>query len=476
MLRRHWTFLLALLPLLGWWAYGLFDLDEGFYAAIASEMNRRGEWVVTYFNGEPWFEKPILTYWLLKPALMLFGNAAGPRVPSILATVALYALCAWFAKRRLSEGAARWTPLVLGTSLLVVGTGRMILTDPLLDLCLTGAFLTFYESLVGDRRWRVVAAACLGLGALAKGPVVGLLFVPVVAWTYWKSPSLRPAYRGWWLAGVAAFLLVVASWYLPAYRANGATFVQKFLIEQNLNRFTGGDAYHNVPFLKGGFAFYALVLLVGFAPWWLRLPQAWKADDDAARYLKAWALTVFLFFTISTAKLLHYVLPAVPPLALLVASSLPAEGPRLKPSLLRVGIAFAVANLGFGIYYYGFAPLGLHGFHAEVQTLARYVHDHAAPTDEVVVYRMPGEHGFKGKQGVRLQETSHPSLLLYLDRTVVDTKSWPQVLALGRPAWIITRWNRVGPEERAAAGGRLHEVEVAPHDLYRLYRLDPAQP
>ncbi len=463
--------MLALVPLLGWWAYGLFDLDEGFYAAIAAEMNRRGEWVTTYYNGQPWFEKPILTYWALKPALMLFGDVVGPRVPSVLVTAGLYALCAWFAKRRLSEAAARWVPLVLGTSLLVVGAGRMVLTDPLLDLAMAGAFLTFWESLVGDRLWRLATAACLGLGALAKGPVVGALFLPVAAWTYWKSPDLRPAFRGWWLAGTAVFFAVVATWYLPAYLSYREEFVQKFLIEQNLGRFSGGDTAHNVPFLKGGFAFYILVLLVGFAPWSLNLPKAWRQDDDLSRYLKAWALTILVFFTISTAKLIHYVLPAVPALALLVASSLPTEGPRLKPSLARVGIAFVIANLGFLAYYYGFAPFRLPGFHNEVHRLARYVRAHAARGDEVAVYSLPKLKGAAKKPGVRLQETSHPSLLLYLDRDVLDTKDWSAILAQKRPTWVITRWGRVGAKEEAAAGGRLKAVDPFPPDLYRLYYL-----
>src|SRR5580693_6722422 len=92
---------LAILPLLGWWLYGLFDLDEGFYAAVVAEMNRRGEWITPYFNGHPWFEKPVLLYWVAKPCLALFGGEFGIRLPSILASLATYAIIAWFGKRRL---------------------------------------------------------------------------------------------------------------------------------------------------------------------------------------------------------------------------------------------------------------------------------------------------------------------------------------------------------------------------------------
>ncbi len=170
------------MPLLGWWATGLFDLDEGFYAAVVAEMNRRGEWVTPYYNGRPWFEKPILLYWLAKPTVAWFGEAVGPRLPSVLCTLGTYAVVAWFCLRRGDDKrvpTAQLAVLILASSLLVLALGRMMMTDAPLMLALTGAFLTFWESLVGDRRWRLVTAALLGVGVLAKGPVACLLFLPV---------------------------------------------------------------------------------------------------------------------------------------------------------------------------------------------------------------------------------------------------------------------------------------------------------
>ena len=98
---------------------------------------------------------------------------------------------------------------------------------------------------------------------------------------------------------------------------------------------------------------------------------------------------------------------------------------------------------------------------------------HSAPGDEVAVYSLPKSKAFPGKPGVRLQETSHPSLLLYLDCDVLETKDWSKVLAETKPTWIITRWNRIGPAELASAAGRLREIPVTGEELYRLYRLEP---
>ena len=231
MSKRHLTNLalcLAVVPLLGWWLTGLFDIDEGFYAAVVAEMNRRGEWITPFYNGQPWFEKPILAYWLAKPMLAIFGDMIGPRLPSVLSAIGCYLLVAWYARRRISEGAAAWSVAILGTSLLFIAVGRMMMTDMPLVLAFSAAMLTFWESLVGNPRWRLLTAGLLGIAVLAKGPVALAFFVLIAGWTYYREPDLRPKFRGQWLLGTLILVAVIGSWYIPVYLANGQTFVQKF--------------------------------------------------------------------------------------------------------------------------------------------------------------------------------------------------------------------------------------------------------
>ncbi|HZH99303.1 MAG TPA: hypothetical protein VEX38_10055, partial [Fimbriimonadaceae bacterium] len=120
------TFAVAIFPLLGFWLYGLFDLDEGFYAAVSWEMMQRGEWITPYYNGNPWFEKPILLYWFAIPSISAFGEEVGPRLPAVLATVSLYGVCGIFLARCVSLTAGRLCVLILGSCLLLVGVGRMM--------------------------------------------------------------------------------------------------------------------------------------------------------------------------------------------------------------------------------------------------------------------------------------------------------------------------------------------------------------
>ena len=467
----RWTFLLGALPFVGFWLYGLFDLDEGFYAAVAAEMNRRGEWIIPYYNGEPWFEKPILLYWLAKPSIWLFGEMVGPRLPSVLASIGLYLLVAWFSTRRLSPQTGRLAILILAGSLLFVAAGRMMLTDPLLVLLLSGAFLTFWESLVGDRRWRLLTALLLGLSVLAKGPVGLILFAFPAGWTFWREPELRPAFRGYWVAGTLILLIVVASWYLPAYLRAGDLFVQKFLIEQNVGRFTGGDVAHK---LEGpqNLVFYIAILLIGMLPYSLWVPRAWplkaRSDNPLLRYLAAWSTIVFVFFTLGGAKLPHYILPAVPPLAMLVAVHLGEGRKSLHWAGLWVVVIAVVENLGFMRYYAGELP-GVTS-HQEVHRLTRTARDLGLP---LAIYQMSRRQADRGTGGLKIQETSHPSALFYLGRDALQTDDFKAVLSLRRPTLILTRIGRLDHEEErlaAAAGSRLTILERG--RFYALARLD----
>lgn len=481
--RRGWwvVWLVASLPLVGWWLTGLFDLDEGFYGAVTAEMNRRGEWITPFFNGKPWFEKPILIYWVSKPALMLFGDVWGPRIPSVLATLGIYGIVVWFCRRRLSDAAAAWSILILGGSLLFSAAERLMMTDPLLNLCLVAALLLFWESLVGDRRWRLASAALVGFGVHAKGPVAIILFGLVVVWTFAREPEMRPAFKGWWLLGTALLLGVVALWYVPAYLVNGHDFVQQFLIEQNLNRFTGGDKAHTL----GGPASLALfipILLLGMAPWSFYLLKAWprrtpdgSPEAPLRRFLAAWVALVFIFFSISGAKLPHYVLPCCVPMAILVGDWLARRQSAVQPLTLRdlrwplawTTFVAVLLNVGLLIYY--------NWFHAEIHGLTRYVREHRLPGEEVAVYRMPRQQADKGTGKLQIQETSHPSILLYLDSTVVDTKKLSDLLEVRRPLWILTRPNRISVADVEAAnadGEDLVKVDTpVPEHYYALWRL-----
>lgn len=462
------------LPLLGFWLYGLFDLDEGFYAAVVAEMNRRGEWITPFYGGSPWFEKPILMYWLAKPAVLAFGQAVGPRLPSALSTVALLAVCGSYLRKQISTQAGQWAVFVLGTSILVFGLGRFMSPDAVLDLLICGAFLSFFHSLTADRKWRLLSAALLGLTVLCKGPMALPLFAALAIWTYVSEPDLRPAFKGYWFLGTLILLATVSLWYAPAYFENGKLFIDKFLVEQNLQRFGGGDKAHAVP-IALWVIYYPAVLLVGMLPWSIPLVKVWsvafRSNDVLSRYLARWSLVILVFFTLSGTKLPHYILPAVPPLAMLLGGALAARKFSWGVASAASAAACVSANACFLVAY---RSSGM----SELDTDARLINQKVNNgSGELVAYRL-SESSQLGPFGMR--PTSDPSLRFYVDSRhtaileVNDLATLTRVLQTNEQRFVLTRPGNLKSSDFFALrqqGIPIQAVESLPPEKYALYEV-----
>jgi hypothetical protein len=105
-------------------------------------------------------------------------------------------------------------------------------------------------------------------------------------------------------------------------------FLDYFFVVQHFKRFAAGGFNNVQPFW-----FYPAVLLGLSLPWlpWLarqlRRSARGRPERDPIRLLALlWAATVVLFFSLPSSKLVGYVLPAVPPLALLMADGLASAG------------------------------------------------------------------------------------------------------------------------------------------------------
>lgn len=436
---------------------GLFDLDEGFYGAVVREMNQRGEWITPYFNGKPWFEKPILLYWLAKPFVALFGVDFGPRLPSVVSTIGISVVIAFFTKKNLGEKAAAYSVFAGGSFLLCLVLGRLMMTDAPLSLCLAVAFFSFYQSIASDRKWRWLTGLGLGLAILAKGPVALLLFTPIALLTYWRIPELRVGFKGNWLLPAILMLLVIATWYLPCYLVNRGEFVQRFLIEQNIGRFQGGDKAHSLGL--AGLPFYLPILVISLFPvGWIE----WKAftksntSDPFGKFLAIYASVILLFFTISSAKLPHYILPMMPALAVLV-------GKRIATQDSSVWNAPA-APMALGIFWLlVLNPLQSYWYQASGQQEAHYlVRKHSSVA---AVYQLSKRESNLKTGTTSIQETSLPSLIMYLGHPVAEPETFDDPRLLGN-SLIFTRTNREIPNNwEKIESGR----------FYAVYRSKPLQ-
>jgi 4-amino-4-deoxy-L-arabinose transferase-like glycosyltransferase len=312
-------------------AVPLIGPDEPRYTRVAVEMHRSGEWVRPTLQGEPWLEKTPLFYWLAGAAFSVLGETeAAARVPSVLAALLLVGTTALVGARLYGSAAGLHAGFVAGTSLLPFAYGRAASMDMLLAATVTLSIgLAGLRVLgVAGRLAVVAAAAAAGLATLAKGPlglvlpllVLGGFLAATREWRFLRE-LLSPA-------AVAAFALVFLPWYVAILLDQGRHFVDVFILDHNVQRFT--STVHNHP---GPFWYYVPVLLAGLFPWSgiaaCALFRAAPRRSRADLFVLLWLALPLAFFSLAGSKLPGYVLPCLPPLALLAgrtADRLVAEG------------------------------------------------------------------------------------------------------------------------------------------------------
>lgn len=461
-------FLAALLfssiPLLFFWSTGLFDFDEGVYAAVLGEMRRSGNWLIPTYYGEPWFEKPIMLYWLAGPSVAAFGDVVGPRLPSAACSIGTLAVCGWFVQRWVDFARARLTMWILGGSLLFTIVGNLLLADSILVFALTASLLCWIESIrSGNWLYRILCGLSLGVALLAKGPFVLIAMAVVWSWTALAEKRLgRTTSKG--AFEVAAIALAVGCvWYVPALLADRATFIESFVLVQNIGRLMGGDDAHRVP-LWLYLPYHFLVLGVTFAPWVYLLRRSWpgapKADEEESAFIKRilarFAIIVVAIFTIGGSKLPHYVLPALPPLAVLLGLSL-GETPVLRLRFDR--LAFATVVFCAAVNLYLFPKYYTITGQRQVHGIAEYAKQNRLPLATYLIRSPLRDAAIKGE----LQDTTLPSLNFYLDRLVPDFYALNEIERISQPTALLTRDGKLTKEDLARLEETFDLERIAEH-------------
>ncbi len=335
---RALLWVLVLVALFDIVAFGLTDLDEGFYASVAWEMKQAGDWWTPRFRGEPWFEKPPLLYWLMGLSMRLFGeNEFALRLPSVLMFgLTLILIVAW-GERRLGRGVGTLAGLLFAVAPLSLLLTRLALTDMMLCCWLTLALIALWEAQERGWVWSLLGGVVMGLAVLTKGPLglglLGIHYLLNARALHTSGLRLR-----WVLFALMVAIATASPWYLGVYFQHGRDFFAEFIVRQNLLRFAGGDTAHSVlPLIQSGDAgkiaggvaiyllYYGVVLWLGALPMSLWAGVLWRGMADeppVVGYLRRWAWLVFGLFTLSFTKLPAYIFPMFPALALMVASAL----------------------------------------------------------------------------------------------------------------------------------------------------------
>jgi 4-amino-4-deoxy-L-arabinose transferase-like glycosyltransferase len=293
---------------------GLVGPDEPRYASIGREIANSGDWISPRLWGSPWFEKPALLYWMIGLAFRSgLSEDLAPRLPVALASLSFLVFYYRVLRREFGAAVAAYASLMLATCAGWLAYSQIAATDLPMSAAFAAAQLAALDWIERrERRGLMATGILMGVAVLAKGLVPLLLALPLL----WMG---RRRWRDLIWPTVAG-LLVAAPWYAAVTWRHGWLFLDDFFGRHHFQRFSADALMHQQPIW-----FYVPVLLAGLFPWTPMLVSLFDRrlfDDRRARFLGAWFVFGFVFFSASTNKLPGYLLPLLPAVAALAGLAL----------------------------------------------------------------------------------------------------------------------------------------------------------
>ncbi len=342
----------GLTPVFGGDGLGLVGADEPRYAQIAHEMlnrfdaahtlkDRLSACVTPYLYGHPWLEKPALYYWRAMFLFQDFGvHDWSARLPSTTFAFIMVGLI-YLHMRRFRPGGHVDAALITVTCAGILGFSRGASTDMQMAAPLAIGLLGWYAWYETDSKfWLYDIYFFTGLATLAKGPVAPFLAIVIIAAFAFLRREWSILRRSFWWPGAALYFAMVLPWFIAVQHQN-PTFFREFFLEHILERFAT-DRYQHVQ----RWWYYLVVVALASMPWTVIAVRAlidgiltsaaeWRLrrsknpkpcsnrpGDAFPEFLVLWALIPIVFFSFSQSKLPGYILPSIPPIAILTGDYL----------------------------------------------------------------------------------------------------------------------------------------------------------
>ncbi len=303
----------------------LVEPDEGRYSAIPREMNLSGDYISPHLKGTVYLEKPPLCYWATALSFKIFGeNEFSSRLFTTLCAwgciLLVYSIGTFYYDTKTGFYAAA----VLTTSLYHFTIGRINVLDMPLAFFVSLAIWLGYRYLSGgeERRKKRLYLFYLfcALAFLTKG-LIGIVFpfAIIVIWLLF-SKRWHDIPKIFSIVGIIIFLVLTGPWLIYVQMAN-KDFFWFFFVQEHFLRYTTTIHSRNQPFY-----FFAPIIIAGTLPWCAFLLKAVKESgirivalySTEKLFLLIWAGFIFLFFSVSSSKLISYIAPVFLPIAVFI--------------------------------------------------------------------------------------------------------------------------------------------------------------
>lgn len=309
-------------------AIPLMDKTEARYSEIARIMSETNNWITLQIDyGIPFWAKPPLSTWLSALSFNIFGiNEFAARFPYLLLNLIVIFLIGKYAKRK---GLDFFIPgfILLTIPEFLIHSG-VVSTDTALAFSVTLVMISFWEGIntKENNYWKYLFFLGVGLGLLAKGPIIIILTGPPIFIWLILSKKFKDLWKSFpWIIGILITALVAIPWYYFAEQKTPG-FIDYFIVGEHFNRFLDsswkGDKYGYPKQQPLGMIWVFLFL---FALPWIQilLAKLWKNKGNLIQnkwvlYLLLWLIWTPFFFTVSKSLIHPYIMPIMVPIALLI--------------------------------------------------------------------------------------------------------------------------------------------------------------
>lgn len=325
------TLLLSLLFIVGLGDRPYSAPSESRYVEIGREMAESGDAVTPRLDDVKYFEKPPLFYWVQALATHYFGlDPLTARLPTAIFALMLCLLTYALGNLLYGRLAGVLGCLVLATSLYMFALSRIVLVDVPVSVFMVATLTAFaYRIKKPDQEHKIIlygmyaAAAC---AVLTKGLIGAILPGAVIFLWLCLSGNWKMLAKAGIGSGTALFLLIAVPWHILVSLRN-PEFAHFYFIHEHFERYFTKvhGRYHDD-------WFFIEVLVAGLFPWIVFAGQAiasglagfWRErqSDGIKLFLLLWIVFILFFFSLSDSKLIPYILPVFPPIAVLIGAYL----------------------------------------------------------------------------------------------------------------------------------------------------------
>ena len=316
----------------------LWFSDEVRYANAYQNLVENGKWIVLSLNGLPYPDKPPVYFWFLwlidtiTPADMPTVFFLGAALSGLFLLGAAYLLARTLGFDRTVSLAS---VLILLSTFFLAALFHYSRMDLMFAALIVLSHACLFRAFNGktQKYWPLIAFLLAAIATLVKGPL-GFIFPLLTSGVYlaWKGEFKKFFTRQMGL-GFVAMVAILAAWVAGVVATEGSSFFMDTVLGRHIIERATHTFHHREPFY-----YYLIAFPLAWLPWTLFLAvtpiknilslkywgERWASRREAGPRTFLWIMFIasFVFLSSLSGKVLIYILPMFPPLAILTGDAM----------------------------------------------------------------------------------------------------------------------------------------------------------